>query len=204
MKITYTENPLYTKIELDEHEKKELWYKLKIEDLTDKLFNVHYQLEKDEPDLNEVWRTADPAYYMADEGRDPIDIRADQMLEHYLGDLQGGHVGDCICVACTCSKCLVESMLGIDTIQGLGKHEAHKIDSAFSNGCVNGVWLSDKSIDEVLEILRTYAPVQPEGSDESWAKVGGFSAHVPRWIAEADRAYQWLLNYRNIHFNKGN
>ena len=33
MKITYNKNPLLTTVELDENEKKELWYKIKIQEM---------------------------------------------------------------------------------------------------------------------------------------------------------------------------
>ena len=46
MKITYNKNPLLTTVELDENEKKELWYKIKIKEMVEILFSAHFYLEE--------------------------------------------------------------------------------------------------------------------------------------------------------------
>lgn len=193
MKITYTPNPLCTTVELDEHEKKELWYKLKIEGMVDKLFTVHYELKCKEkrggPDMERIAEAVDPSYYLGNAERNPVDRRADELLEHYLEELQGRHVGDCTCFAMSCSKCNAESLLGIDTIKGLPKHSAHKIGEAFSYKD-GDVW-KERPITEALAYLRNYDP------KPSWA---GYEAHVPRWRAEVKVALEWLEAYVAEHF----
>jgi hypothetical protein len=44
MKITYTPNPLETQIELDEHEKRDLWHKIRFDEMEELLSEVHHIL----------------------------------------------------------------------------------------------------------------------------------------------------------------
>lgn len=193
MKINYNKNPLYTTISLDEHEKKELWYQIKLEDFENRLFNAYFYLNKDKFfDIEKAKREVDPDYYCTDE-KSPIDKRCDELLQHYLDELQSNHIGDCICVPCSCSKCHVESLLHIDTIQGLGKHAAHKINEAFGKN-------NEKTIDEALDYLKNYDPTPLDPESESWKKMGGYEQYMPRWKQEAKVAYEWLLSYRDKHF----
>jgi len=197
MKITYNKNPLCTTIELDEHDKQLLWQKIKLEELEDLLFDVYFHLQDGKYfDLDAAKKSADPEYYCT-EDKSPIDKRCDQLLEHYIVELQGNHVGDCTCVACSCSKCHAESLLGIDTIPGLGKHAASKINGAFGKN-------NEKSIDDVIHYLANYEINPANFTDEAWQKLGGYEQYVPRWMAEAKLAHDWLVNYKNEHFKDSN
>jgi hypothetical protein len=108
MKITWTENPLETRVELDEADKKLLFAKLKAEYLEDLIFSAHFELKSEKA--------------------------VDELVADYTQELLSKHIGDCTCVPCSCTKCRAESLLEIDTIRGLGKHSSYKIDSAFSGG----------------------------------------------------------------------
>ena len=199
MKITYKPNPLETIIELDEHEQRDLWHKIRFERMTDMLFSVHYELtcKKDGPDIEAIKREVDPDYYLNEDdstsGKSKLDKSCDESLAHYLEELAGSHVGDCTCFPMSCSKCHAEGLIGIDTIKGLGKHSADKIYHAFVYK-EGEIW-KYRNIDEALEILKSYNPTPQPGS--GWEKVGGFFSHVPRWKEEARLAYEWLLNYKN-------
>lgn len=195
MKITYNKNPLWTTIELDENEKKELWYKIKIKEMEELLFEAYFHLKEGKYyDLQRAREAVEPDYYMTgDEGdENKIDKRCDEMLNYYLAELQSNHVGDCTCVPCSCGKCHAEDILGINTIQELGKHSAYKIDAAFGKH-------NERTIDEALESLSNYRPIK----GEAWAKYSqdDFDKHIPRWIAEAKKAYDWLVAYKSKHFN---
>ena len=148
--------------------------------------------------IEEATKELDPAYW-CDDAESKLDKRVNELLEHYLEELKGSHIGDCTCFAMSCSKCHAESKLGIDTIKGLGKHPGHKIQSAFSYK-EGGVW-KERSLDEALALLRDYDPTPT--SSAGWEKVGGFTQYVPRWKEEAAFAYKWLLAYRNEHFPAG-
>lgn len=195
MKIIYNKNPLKTVVELDEHEQKEFWYKIKIEEMEELLFEAHFYSEDKYLDMERVKEAVDPKYYMTEKNeKSELEKRCDELLEHYLMELRGWHVGDCTCVACSCSKCHAESLLGIDTIKGLGKHSAYKIDAAFGKN-------NEKTIDEAIDSLANYKPIIAD--PKVWEKVGGYERYVPRWTAEAKAAYDWLVEYKNTHFNNG-
>jgi len=212
MKITYNKNPLKTTVELDDHEKEVFRLKIKVKELEEDLSSASIYLDPKnaswvmnstprrpqghtlETLIEEVRKDyLDMDYMFGEKGEEhSLDKRVDMLLEHYLEELMGWHVGDCTCVPCSCSKCHAESILGIDTIKGLGKHSAYKVDSAFGKD-------NEKTIDEALESLRNYDP-KPTGP--GWDKLGGYEQYVPRWKAEAASAYEWLLNYRNTHFKE--
>lgn len=197
MKITYNKNPLFTTIDLDENDKKELWYKIKVAELEELLSSTHFYLEEGKYfNLERARKEADPEYYCTDE-KSPLDKRCDELLEHYVSELQSRHIGDCTCLACSCSKCHAESLVGIDTIPGLGKHSAHKIDGAFGKH-------NEKTIDEAIDSLANYDPKPSDPNSDGWKKLGGYEQYIPRWKAEAKNAHDWLVNYKNEHFKDTN
>ena len=197
MKIIWNKNPLHTVIELDEFEKKEFWYKIKIKELEEKITSAYFTLDHHEwynktvkpqtleETISEAKKLLNPSYVCNEDEYEHkgIDAKVQQIFEHYMKDLAGSHFGDCICVACPCSKCHAEEILGINTIKDLPKHSAHKINNAFGKE-------NERSIDEVLEYLKNYVP------KADWK---GWEAHADRWIAEAKAAYDWLLVYRQTH-----
>lgn len=192
MKITYKTNPLDTTIELDDHEKKELWYKIRCDELVELLFEAHFHLKEGQfYDLERVKKAVEPDYYLDedDKSKSPLDKRCDQMLEYYLEELRSYHIGDCTCVPASCGKCHAEDKLGINTIEGLGKHSAYKIDNALKEA--NG------DIIAALESLKNYNPAINDaykGKEDLWHE------HLPRWKKEAAHAYKWLKEYKEKHF----
>jgi hypothetical protein len=193
MKITYTENPLNTVVELDDHEKEVFKLKLKLKEYEEMLFDAHFHLQEDKQwfDIEKVRKALNPDHWCTDD-ESPVDKRVNEMFEHYLEELAGSHHGDCVCFAMTCSKCMAEDILGIWTIKGLGKHPAHKIDSLFRSG---------KNIHEAVDELEDYNPTYVP--NEGWERAGGKTAweqHLPRWQEEAKVAAIWLRNYRDEHF----
>ena len=187
MKITYNKNPLYTTIELNQVEKQQFWYKIKMEEMEEMLFNAHFHLKEGKYfDLDKARKTLDPKYYCTDE-KSPIDKRADEMLEYYLEELKSKHAGDCTCIPCSCCKCHAEDLLGINTMKGLGKHSAYKIDAAFGPN-------NEKTIDEAIEELTNYEPTK----GECWDKYPQeeFDKHIPRWKEQDKAALTWLINYK--------
>jgi len=123
-----------------------------------------------------------------------FDEYVSECLEDAVLELADEHSGDCTCIACSCPKCRAESLLGIDTIDGLGKHEASKIAGAFKDDGAD----SEVPIDEAIMRLRNYRPVFR--ADRGWTSEADFNQHVPRWIEEGQRAFAWLETYRQKHF----
>jgi len=197
MKITWTENPLETRVELDVDDKLLLHERLKVEYLEDRLISTCIELNPDqrvnttiEERVERARRALDIDFSLDDEEKDGQTLS--QYLEGRAADfaqeLMGKHIGDCTCVPCSCTKCRAESMLGIDTIKGLGKHTAYKIDAAFKG---------DVTIDEAIRRLEDYQPTYDPNS--KWPR-SDWEQHVPRWIEESKRAHAWLVAYRDEHF----
>lgn len=194
MIIEYNKNPLYSVIILDDADKKELKQKIRIHILEEMLFEgwlyledgTHFDLDKAKKRLK--------IEYEEDGETSNIDRMCEHMYDYCLAELSFIHSGDCTCVAASCGKCRVEELLGIDTIAGLGKHSANKIDNAFGKR-------NEKTIDEALEYLKNYHPI-PE-NPEKWEKIGGYEQYMPRWKDEAKYAYDWLLNYKETHLTQG-
>ena len=210
MKITYTPNPLDTIVELDEHEKKELWYKRKLERYEDMIFGAHFELTHRLKDmgslkalsLEEAVKKAvdelDPDYWCNDEegkkDHSKLDTWVDELHAHYLAELKSNHAGDCTCVAMSCSKCHAEGLLGIDTLKPYpGKHQLAKIAAVFSrwNAETKQHDLPEVTLDEAIAKLAAYTPTA------SWT---GWEQHAERWAREAREAHTYLVNYRNTHF----
>lgn len=213
MNIIWNKNPLYTVIELTEQEQEIFKLKIKIHELEEDLGSASVYLDPQnaswimkpsarrpeghtlETLVEEVRNDYLDMSYMYGEGKyegKGLDARVDELFEYYMTDLKSSHGGDCTCFPCSCSKCHAESLLGIDTIKGLGKHSAHKILGAFGKN-------NERSIDEALEHLKNYTVTPPTENLDGWEKVGGWEKHVPRWTAEAKAAYDWLLAYRTAH-----
>ncbi len=214
MKIVWNENPLLTQIFLDEHEKKEFWYKIKIEEMEENIIlDAWFHLDQDGKnkeyfDLKRARSNLDPNYIYPDwndnskkDQKSELDKRVDQLFEYYIDDLEhNSHCGDCTCVPCSCSKCHAENLLGIDTRKGLGKHEAYKIQGAFRKD-KEGMYYdrnNQRTISEAIEILKNHDtnPTKPK----DWPDMVGFESHIPRWNKEAVNAIEWLENYRDEHF----
>lgn len=213
MKIIWNKNPLRTVIELDDHDKEMLKLKIKVNQLEEDMGSASVLLDPKnaswvmkpsakhpegrtlESLVSEVLNDYLDLSYMYSEGKydgKGLDARVDEILAYYLDDLKGPHFGDCVCFACSCTKCHAEELLGVDTIRGLGKYAAHKIEGAFGKN-------SERTIDEALEHLKNYEVTPPTENLDGWAKVGGWEKYVPRWTAEAKAAHEWLLKYREDH-----
>jgi hypothetical protein len=82
-------------------------------------------------------------------------------------------------------KCHAEDALGISTIQGLGKHSAHKIMGAFSE---------TRTIDEAIAYLEQKPSyVKPDNWSTHYEK------HIPKWESEREAALKWPKTYKEEH-----
>lgn len=163
MKITYTPNPLETKVELEDHEKELLRLKIKLGEYEDMIFGAHYTLTTNgahgrERTMDEVVADAckelDPDYWCDDGNK--LDKRVDELLQHYIEELQFTHLGDCTAFPMSCSKCHAEEKLGINTLGTYpGKSVLHAISHAF-NYREGDEWKT-RTTEEALEKLTGHA-----------------------------------------------
>ncbi len=182
MKILWAENPLESKVELDERDVAFLKAQIHIHYLGEILCHANFYLNEERLDLERVRKEVAYATW-DDEPGGPLEKELERQLKWAIEALtEEAHCGDCTCVPMTCSKCLAEEWMGIDTTKGLRKHPANKMNGAFAE---------DRSINEAIEYLANYEPTA------SWE---GWEAHADRWKAEANNAHEWLVAYRDEHF----
>lgn len=200
MKVIYGEDPFNVSVVLDETEKMQLWYLIKINKLEELMFEAHYFMK--ENDHERVKAVVDPKYYCTDD-RSPLDKSTDASHQMYLEELEvGTHCGDCICVPCSCSRCWAESIVGIDTLPGLGKHQASGVDKAYRDQFREE---GTRSIDNSIERLRNFdarkaiadwgsevlARYTPEDIDDL----------VERWTREHAQGLEWLVSFKETKAN---
>lgn len=187
MKIIYSENPLSTVVELEKIEEDALLIIVLNEELKHHLFKINYTLKHKNLSVKETLREiedlSDPEYYIDNRGS-PMEGLAKTLTNDYLKALRGPHVGDCVCVPCSCTKCTVEYYLGIDTLRNLDKHEASFILNAFAS-------THNRGIIAALDYLKNYQPR---------AEWDGWEVNAKRWKKEANGAYKWLKRYKKYHF----
>lgn len=188
MKIEWAENPLETKVFLDDRDRQMLLLSVQNDEYCDILCGIDLwlngQIEK------ENIPTIDKIHNRIKLWGDICNLEVDCEEVKYLEDsLQYSHVGDCTCVPASCEKCRAEHALGIDTIKGLGKHPGAKLQGLFGG-------YGDKprrTIDEVLEELSK--PCEYKKPD-NWPDKVGYEKHIPRWENEKKHAYEWLKKYK--------
>lgn len=185
MKIHWEENPLDTVVETDERDRKMILYYLQSESYSNLLCSLDLQLtgqiRKDDPPL-----TLEDVKERISKWGEICNMDTDhEEVQLYVDYLTYGHCGDCTCLAATCLKCIAEDALGINTIKGLGKHSAHKIQNLFLQ--------PGATIDSVLEKLSQPAEYK---KPDTWPEHMGYEQHIPRWKKEREQAYTWLKSYK--------
>ena len=188
MNIIYQPNPLATIVELDDHDREVLKLKLIINDVNETFVEAYFHLTEGK---NYNPSAAKKLLLCDDDLEEKQSAKATRLLNICQSELRKAHVGDCICVPCSCVKCYAESFLGINTIKDLRKHEASHINSAFNSG---------KTLDEVIKHLENYADAPKPG----WAATRPelYESSLPRFLQEATAAAIWLKEYSAAHFNK--
>lgn len=214
MKITWNENPMATKVELDEREQAEFKLKIRLHVLEERFCEAHFDIDERhinfrnkhtqsgftlEQGLADA-REALNLQWLFDEGEykdKGLTARTEELFAYYLNELSSEHIGDCTCVPASCCKCAAERFLDFDTIKGVNKSMGHKISSTFSYR--DGEEWKTRTGREVLKMLRTYDPkFDPNGS---WGSVGEerFNSYIPKWKEEAKKSYDWLVEYYRSH-----
>ena len=190
MKINWNQNPFWTTVELDGRDKQMILVAYQKEEYENLLCDLDLRLKgeikKDEPlDLDVVEKSVD-------KWGDICNLEVDSPeVQDVIEYLQYPHGGDCTCVPCSCIRCLAEDMLGINTIEGLGKHSAYKVQGAFGED-------GKRTIDEAIEALSAPREYVKSGG---WTHVTqeDYEKHIPRWEKEREAAVKWLRAYKERH-----
>ena len=198
MKIEWAINPLETKVFLDEADRKYLRQAIRLEAALNAISYRDIRDKKTDPKDIERYSIYVKQYDDIAHDEDEVSARIDERVADYEAELQSGHLGDCVCFACTCSKCWAEHLLDIDTIAGLGSHEAHNIDMCFTDTSTKPWSRAERTAAEALEELaKPHSRVKPEDWKNHTQEE--YESHIPRWEEERERAFKWYQNYVKEH-----
>lgn len=189
MKIHWNQNPLKTTVELDNTDRKQILTYIQKEAYQDILCDLDLWIAG-EIDVNNKL-TLEKVQQRIQEWEEICNMSIDHdEVKQYEEYLQTSHVGDCTFFSMTCSKCLAEEALGIDTIQGLDKHSGYIFLHMFGE---------DNTIDHVIEQLSREKAY--EKKPESWKNFSDeeYEKHIPHWEAERKVALEWLKQYKEEH-----
>lgn len=196
MRFEWNVNPLETAVFLDDADRKLLRMAIRLDAAIDAISYRDLRDSAKTPEDAERYSRYLKNYDNVAFDEVPEDI--DEQVVMYESELQGSHVGDCICFACSCMKCRAESLLDIDTIAGLSTHEASKIDSCFTDTSTTTWSRKTLTSAEVIEELskpvsRTKNEHWKNSTQEMW------DACIPRWETERARALNWYRQYIEEH-----
>ena len=182
MEIEWKENPFDTIIHLDTRDKAYLRLAGKEKLVREMLYCCKfYYVEKSLDLKNPLGQHHHKR--MIELTSEKLEDMAMEQYNYNIAALNERHMGDCVCMPCTCERCMAESLLGIDTIKGLFGHEANHVLDAFEKF---------GNREDVLNHLMDY---HPGPMPEIWKDEKAYVACIPRWRQEARNAYEWLLNY---------
>lgn len=188
MKINWHPNPFRTTVEIDDRDKQMLLLAIQNEQYSEILCSLKLDLngEFNRPaltDLEVIKKEVDKWGGICN-----LDVDSEE-VQNYISYLNTEHMGDCTCVPCSCMRCHAEEMLGINTIKGLGKHQANSVLGAFGKD-------GNKTINEALVSLYT---IREYRKPATWPDSVGYEVHIPRWESERISAAAWLKQYKEEH-----
>jgi len=191
MKINWHPNPFFTKVELDEQDKKHLLNAYKVDQYEEILCCLEMDMsgEFNRFALTDIDKIREQVAKWGPICNLDVDSQKMSRLLTYLDDI---HMGDCICVPCSCTRCYAEDLLGINTIP-VGKHLAYKIDAAFFSK------QRTRTIDEAIHILSK--PYRYEDRSEGYKDYceEHYMRLAERWNREREEARAWLISYKEEH-----
>ncbi len=198
MKFEWSVNPLETVVFLDDADRKLLRVAIRLDAAINAITCRDLRDRAKTPEDAERYAKYLKGYDDVAFDEEEVSAETDKSVGMFEAELQGSHVGDCICFACTCTKCWAESLLGISTIAGLGKHEASKIDNCFTDTSTT-TW-SRKTLTSAEVIEELSKPVS-RTKNEHWKNSPQemWDACIPRWESERATALQWYKRYIEEH-----
>jgi hypothetical protein len=189
MIIEWHQNPLKTTVKLTPDERTIFLLKAKVKDYEETARMAAFYLDE---------KGKEKGRYSPEKALSWLRARLDDKSDENDPEESGGaamlqaiecqeHLGDCVCVATTCDKCMGEEILGINTIAGLSQHGRARLRGVYGKD-------GDRPIDEVIEALGNYRP----SKNGHWATMADaiFEKHAAEWRAEAKEAHDWLVRYK--------
>lgn len=186
--IEWSQDPLSSKVTLDERAQELFKLKIRYDELDEHFGHAMYHVEKEKHDPEKLQKIVDsyePHLYEEDDEKNPIAKRTQLLFNYYLDTLTRRHAGDCTCLPAGCSKCSAERLLGINTIEDLGKHSASYIQ---------GLVVDEESPPDIKSMIAYLEDYEPKAEWSGWEK------HADRWRSEARHAAEWLKIYKEKHF----
>lgn len=188
MKILWAPNPLNTVVELDGADKATLRHKVYIEELENRIVLACTDISPDgRTYLKKMGKGKPLKEHVADVIEmmiADVEAKVERQTAAAIAAMTESHHGDCIRECHTCTKCWAESLLGVDTLEGL-HGDASYFPEAFEEG---------RGLPEAIAYLAAYYP-KPSGSWVTSTRRTDFDVHVPRWREEAAKAHTWLVAY---------
>ena len=151
MNIIQTENPLETKVILDDNDRKILRLKVVNDELDWILIEIVEHVKKNNFD---AIKKCSEEY----KNTTAFNNVVKKLVLEYENDLKHTHYGDCIRFACTCTKCKAEDYLDICTIPDLDSYSGYIIDKCFREL---------KTIDKVISYLQN-SKVEGDKKAHQW------------------------------------
>lgn len=181
MRIIYTQNPLASKIILDELEIEKLRYKVVKDTLYNKIVSIKYHLLSGgdiETEFDKLFNGIEND--QCEVHPQVIDAEVQHSMKYLLESATESHCGDCTCVAMSCTKCELEDKLGINLAEGLYSHHASYIADYFHDN-------PDATAQDCVDEFKNNEII----ASEAW--------HTPdnlkRWNKERKQSMRWMQDY---------
>ena len=178
--IEWAQNPLFTKVILDEGAQREFKLRHVLQRVIEDAYSAYFYLDT-ESEFYDTGKARAELDYIVKEDRPDV-LAQRYHAQAYLDSLQDRHCGDCCCIPCSCEKCHAEVLLGIDTLPGLSKYAAHYIALAFKE---EGIKTAAQAVTYLRNREITASPEHQH--------------YLPRWRSQNEEAAAWLENYLNTN-----
>lgn len=125
IKIIHRPDPLHPFVEIGDLETKLIINTVLSEDLTEYIADLKPFFQNKKIDKKIVKEIIDFSFI------DRLTKKAEEFTSSLICSLKDKHIGDCTSTPCSCEKCFVEEILGIDTLKDFkdstGKYPTHHI-----------------------------------------------------------------------------
>lgn len=214
VKVTIMPDPLNAKVELTEAAKREFAWRMIMEDVFgNTIYSAYHDLDpKNKSFFDSLKRQKNPQQdafrklesyvkmWFGEDETDGDDGVGDKLFERLkdwshvnfsIEELNMPHAGDCTAVACSCSRCQAESVLGINTLLS-GKHVNYRLAGMYFEETATQE-AKDEAARKKQEFAEKYPSPMSAVDREAMIK-----AHQPRWDREAATAKEVYALHKTL------